>query len=47
LPVEKIELLPHNAGYLKLNGFADANACRETTARAMGSLNNAEALIVD
>jgi len=44
---EKIETLPHNVGYLKMNGFADANACREATARTMASLNNADALIVD
>ena len=44
---ETIEVLPHNVGYLKLNGFADAIACQETTGRAMASLNNADALIVD
>jgi hypothetical protein len=44
---EAIETLPHNVGYLKLNGFADATACQETTAKAMASLNNADALIVD
>jgi Peptidase family S41 len=44
---ETIETLPRNVGYMKLNGFADATACHETTARAMASLNNADALIVD
>jgi C-terminal processing protease CtpA/Prc len=44
---ETIETLPHNVGYMKLNGFAEATACRETTGRAMASLNNADALIVD
>jgi hypothetical protein len=44
---ETIETLPHNVGYMKLNGFAEATACRETTGRAMASLNNAGALIVD
>jgi C-terminal processing protease CtpA/Prc len=44
---ERIETLPHNVGYLKLNGFADATACRETAAKAMASLNDADALIVD
>lgn len=44
---ETIETLPHNVGYMKLNGFADATACHETTARAMASLNDAAALIVD
>ena len=44
---ETIETLPHNVGYMKLNGFADATACQETTGRAMASLNNADALIID
>jgi hypothetical protein len=44
---ETIETLPHNVGYMKLNGFAEATACRETAGRAMASLNNAGALIVD
>lgn len=44
---ETIETLPSGVGYLKLNGFADASACQETTDRAMGSLNGASALIVD
>lgn len=44
---ETIETLPHNVGYTKLNGFAEATACRGTTSRAMASLNNADALIVD
>lgn len=44
---ETIETLPHNVGYLKLNGFADATVCQETTGRALLSLNNADALIVD
>jgi C-terminal processing protease CtpA/Prc len=44
---ETIEGLPHNIGYMKLNGFADATACQDTTGRAMASLNDADALIVD
>jgi hypothetical protein len=44
---ETIETLPQNIGYMKLNGFADASACGETTLRAMASLNDAGALIVD
>ncbi len=44
---EAIETLPHNIGYLKLNGFAEATACQETTSRAMASLNEAAALIID
>lgn len=44
---EAIEMLPHSVGYVKLNGFADATACRETTGRTMASLNHADALIID
>jgi hypothetical protein len=44
---ETIETLPHNIGYMKLNGFPDATACQETTGRAMASLNSVDALIVD
>ena len=44
---ETIETLPNNVGYLKLNGFANATVCQEMTGRAMASLNNAAALIVD
>ncbi len=44
---ETVEMLPRNVGYLKLNGFADPTTCRETTGRAMASLNNSDALIVD
>jgi C-terminal processing protease CtpA/Prc len=32
---------------MKLNGFADATVCRQTTGRAMASLNKTDALIVD
>jgi hypothetical protein len=45
--LETIETLPHNVGYMKLNGFADATVCQATTDRAMASLNNADVLIVD
>jgi hypothetical protein len=44
---EKIETLPGNVGYIKLNGMADAAICSETTARVMASLNDSAALIVD
>jgi hypothetical protein len=44
---ETIETLPHNVGYMKLNGFADATSCQETTSRAMASVNNVDALVVD
>jgi Peptidase family S41 len=42
-----IETLPRNIGYLKLDGFADASVCQETTKRAMAAVNKASALIVD
>jgi hypothetical protein len=44
---ETIDTRSHNIGYMKLNGFADATICRETIERAMASLNNANALIID
>jgi hypothetical protein len=44
---ETIETLPRNIGYVKLNGFADASTCQETTGRAAASLNDVAALIVD
>jgi len=44
---EAVDMRPHNVGYMKLNGFADATVCRETIGRAMASLNNADALIID
>jgi hypothetical protein len=45
--IETIETLPHNVGYMKLNGFAEVTACRERTGQAMASQNNADALIID
>jgi hypothetical protein len=44
---QTIETLPHNVGYVRLNGFPDASVCQETTHRAMASVNNVDALIVD
>jgi hypothetical protein len=44
---EKVEILPHNIGYLKLNFFPDRSTCEQTATAAMASLNNADALIVD
>lgn len=44
---EKVEVLPLNVGLVKLNGFADAAACQETTARVMASLNTVGTLIID
>lgn len=45
--VEKVAVLPHNIGYLKLNSFPDVSVCRSTVVAAMVSLNHADALIFD
>jgi Peptidase family S41/N-terminal domain of Peptidase_S41 in eukaryotic IRBP len=44
---EKIELLPGNIGYFKLNSFPDASVCGRQAKAAMASLNHADALILD
>jgi len=44
---EKVELLPHNIGYLKLNSFPDSSICQPTATAAMASLNHASAIIID
>ncbi len=44
---EKVEILPHNIGYLKLNSFPDRSVCQPTATAAMTSLNNADAIIFD
>ena len=44
---EKVEILPHNIGYLKLNSFPDPSVCRSTAVAAMATLNNADAIIFD
>ena len=44
---EKVETLPRNIGYLKLNFFPDRSVCEQTATTAMASLNNTDALIVD
>lgn len=44
---EKVEILPHNIGYLKLNSFPDASQCQATAEAAMASLNDADAVIFD
>ncbi len=43
----KVELLPHNVGYLKLDFFPDTSVCRSTAKTAMASLNDADAIIFD
>jgi Peptidase family S41/N-terminal domain of Peptidase_S41 in eukaryotic IRBP len=44
---EKVEILPNNVGYLKLNSFPDPSACQSTAKAAMASLNGADAIIFD
>lgn len=44
---EKVEVLPHNIGYLKLNSFPDPSLCRRTAEAAMASLNHVDAIIFD
>lgn len=44
---EKIQVLPHNIGYLKFNAFADASICGPRAAAAMAKLNDADAIIFD
>ena len=44
---EKVEILPHNIGYLKLNTFPDTAFCEATAGKAMASLNQTDAIIFD
>jgi hypothetical protein len=44
---EKVEILPHHIGYLKLNSFPDPSVCESTAKAAMASLNDASAIIFD
>lgn len=44
---ERIEILPHNIGFLKLNSFPDVSVCQQKAADAMRRLNNADAIIFD
>jgi len=44
---EKVEILPHNIGYLKLNSFPDPSICQPTATAAMASVNHADAIIFD
>jgi hypothetical protein len=43
----RVEILPHNIGYLKLNAFPDPSVCQATAVAAMARLNNARTLIFD
>jgi hypothetical protein len=44
---ERVEVLPHNIGYLKINSFPDVSACKPTAEAAMASLNHADGIIYD
>lgn len=44
---ERVEVLAHNIGYLKLNSFPDPAVCRATATAAMASLNHVRAIIFD
>jgi len=44
---EKVELLPHNIGYLKFNSFPDPEVCRVEAMAAMTYVNHADAVIFD
>ena len=44
---ERVEMLPHNIGYLKLNSVPDPGLCRATAVAAMARLNHAGAIIFD
>lgn len=44
---EKVQVLAHNIGYLKLNSFPDLSVCQSTVVAAMASLNHSDALIFD
>lgn len=43
----KIEILPHNIGYLKLDSFPDPDFCGTTATKAMASLNRVDSIIFD
>ena len=43
----KVQILPHNIGYLKLDAFLNPSDCGPTATAAMKSLNRTDALIFD
>jgi len=45
--LEKVEILPRNIGYLKLNGFNNPSVCRSTVVTAMNRLRDVDAIIFD
>jgi retinol-binding protein 3 len=44
---DKVEILPGNIGYIKFDGFMDADVCGPTVAAAMGFVAHTDALIFD
>jgi hypothetical protein len=44
---EKVEILPRNIGYLKLNSFPDPEVCRVAAMSAMTYVNHADSVIFD
>jgi C-terminal processing protease CtpA/Prc len=44
---EKVAILPHNIGYLKLNSFPEPSICQAKATAAMASLNHVNAVIID
>jgi Peptidase family S41/N-terminal domain of Peptidase_S41 in eukaryotic IRBP len=45
--IRKVEMLPHQIGYLKLDWFSEPSICRPAAVAAMAQLNNAKAVIFD
>ena len=45
--IESVQLLPHSIGYIKMNSFPDVSVCGKAASRAMATLNNARAIVVD
>jgi hypothetical protein len=44
---DKVEILPNNIGYIKFDGFMDADFCGPTVVAAMGFVAHTDALIFD
>jgi hypothetical protein len=44
---KKVQIFPHNIGYVRLDAFLEPSVCGSTAVAAMTSLNNTDALIFD